>query len=127
MEVKPLVPRAILVGVQVPSVDDAAHAASLAELGRLVKTLGYEIVATVSQKRAAIDGSAVLGKGRLAALAAMTGGKGIVESGAVPRKSKARERFEDAEDQAPEAPIAEPEQDAAQKPGFVIVDHELSP
>jgi hypothetical protein len=35
METKPPVPRAILVGIQVPSVDDVAHAASLEELGRL--------------------------------------------------------------------------------------------
>jgi len=127
MEVKPAVPRAILVGVQIPSVDDVAHAASLAELGRLVKTLGYEVVSTVSQKRTAIDSTAVLGKGRLAELAAMTGGTGIVESGAVPRKSKARERFEDADEKPPEAPIDEPDRDATPKPGFVIVDHELSP
>ncbi len=127
METKSPIPRAILVGVQVPSVDDVAHAASLAELGRLVKTLGYEVVATVSQKRAAIDSSAVLGKGRLAELAAMTGGSGIIESLAVPRKSKARERFEDAEDEEPQAPVMERGEDAGPKPEFVIVDHELSP
>jgi GTP-binding protein HflX len=50
METKPPVPRAILVSIQVPSVDDVAHAASLEELGRLVKTLGYEVVGTMSQK-----------------------------------------------------------------------------
>src|SRR3954470_5930871 len=126
METKPAVPRAILVGVQVPSVDDVAHAASLAELGRLVKTLGYEVAATVSQKRAAIDSNAVLGKGRLEELAAMTGGSGIVESLAVARKSKARERFEASEEEEPEA-AAEPAPDAGPKPEFVIVDHELSP
>ena len=38
---------AILVGVRVPAVDDVAHAASLVELGPLVKTLGYEDVATI--------------------------------------------------------------------------------
>src|SRR5207244_4766724 len=103
METNPRVPRAILVGIQVPSVDDVAHAASLKELGRLVKTLGYEVVATVSQKRAGIDSAAVLGKGRLEELATMTGGTGIVESMAVPRKSKARERFEGADDEEPEA------------------------
>lgn len=43
------IPGAILVGVQTPGVDDNAHAASLAELGRLTNTLGYEVVATVSQ------------------------------------------------------------------------------
>jgi GTPase len=130
METKSPVPRAILVGVQVPSVDDVAHTASLAELGRLVKTLGYEVVATVSQKRAGIDSSTVLGKGRLEELAAMTGGSGTVESLALARKSKARERFEAAESSEPQAAVTEPEQDAGPKPElaqFVIVDHELSP
>jgi len=65
METKPPVPRAILVGIQVPSVDDVSHAASLEELGRLVKTLGYKVVGTMSQKRDAIDGGTVLGKGGL--------------------------------------------------------------
>ena len=41
VETKPPVPRAILVGVQLPGVDDVAHAASIEELGRLVNTLGY--------------------------------------------------------------------------------------
>jgi GTP-binding protein HflX len=127
MEIKPAVPQAILVGVQVPSVDDVAHAASLAELGRLVKTLGYEVVATVSQKRAGIDSATVLGKGRLEELAAMTGGKGIVESMAVARKSKARERFEGAEDEEPSATDTALPQEGGRKPEFVIVDHELSP
>jgi hypothetical protein len=69
METKPPVPRAILVGIQVPSVDDVAHAASIEELGRLVKTLGYEVVGTMSQKRDGIGGATVLGKGRLEELA----------------------------------------------------------
>jgi len=92
METAPSVPRAILVGVQLPNVDDMTHAASLEELGRLVKTLGYEVVGTMSQKRDEIAGGTVLGKGRLEALAAMTGGLGVVGSMAPLRKSKARER-----------------------------------
>jgi GTPase len=44
METKPPIPRAILVGVQVAGVDDVTHAASIEELGLLVKTLGYEVV-----------------------------------------------------------------------------------
>jgi GTP-binding protein HflX len=72
METKPSVPRAILVGVQIPSVDDVTHAASIEELGRLVKTLGYEVVGTISQKRDEISGGTVLGKGRLEELAAIT-------------------------------------------------------
>ena len=44
METKPPVPRTILVGIQIPGVDDVAHAASMEELGLLVRTLGYEVV-----------------------------------------------------------------------------------
>jgi GTP-binding protein HflX len=127
METKPPVPRAILVGIQVPSVDDVAHAVSLDELGCLVKTLGYEVVGTMSQKRDAIDGGTVLGKGRLAELAAITGGTGVVGSMAILQKSKARERFEDADEKKPDAPQIEPDPDAPPKPEFVIVDHEISP
>jgi GTP-binding protein HflX len=97
------VPRAILVGIQVPSVDDIAHAAGIEELSRLVKTLGYEVVGTMSQKRDELDGATVLGKGRLEELAAITGGTGVVGSKAILRKSKARERFEGADEKKPDA------------------------
>ena len=126
METKPPVPRAILVGIQVPGVDDVAHAASLEELGRLVKTLGYDVVATLSQKRDEVDGATVLGKGRLEELAAMTGGTGVVESMAKPRKSKARERFEDMGEK-PNAGETEHDPEAPAKAEFVIVDHDISP
>ena len=127
MEARPPVPRAILVGIQLPDVDDVAHAASIEELGRLVKTLGYEVVGTISQKRDELDGSTVLGKGRLEELAAITGGSGVVGSMAIPRKSRARERFEDANQKKPEVRQIEPDPEAFPKPEFVIVDHDISP
>jgi len=127
METKPPVPRAILVGVQTPDVDDLAHAASLEELGRLVNTLGYEVVGTISQKRDEIEGATVLGKGRLEELARITGGTGVVASMATPRKSKARERFRDAEADKPDAGETAPDPEMPPKPEFVIVDHEISP
>src|SRR3981081_3365088 len=125
MKTTPPVPRAILVGVQVPSVDDVAHAASIEELGRLVKTLGYEVVGTMSQKRDEIDGGTVLGKGRLGGLAGVTRGGGAVGSMPIPRKSKARERFEGAEEKKPNAAQVEPDPRAPPKPEFVIVDHDI--
>jgi GTPase len=125
METKPPIPRAILVSVQIPGVDDVAHAADLEELGRLVKTLGYEVVGTVSQKRDEIGGGTVLGKGRLAELAAMTGGTGVVGSMATARKSKARDRFEDASEKRPGAGETEP--DPQIRAEIVIVDHDISP
>src|SRR4030081_1518658 len=127
METKPPIPRAILVGVQLPGVDDVANAASIEELGRLVMTLGYEVVGTLSQKRDEIDGAMVLGKGRLEELAAITGGTGIVGSMAIPRKSKARERFEDADANKPNGRQKETDPQAPPKPKFVIVDHDISP
>ena len=50
METKPPIPLAVLVGIQTPDVDDVAHEASLEELGRLVKTLGYEVVGIIVAK-----------------------------------------------------------------------------
>src|SRR3981189_2789192 len=126
METKPPVPRAILVGVQLPGVDNVAHAADLEELGRLVNTLGYEVAGTLSQKRDEVDGATGLGKGRRQELAAITGGTGVVGSMATPRKSKARERFEDADANKSDGQ-KETDPQAPPKPKFVIVDHDISP
>jgi len=123
METKPPTPLAVLVGIQMPEVDDVAHAASLEELGRLVKTLGYEVVGTVSQRREGTGAGSLLGTGKLAELAALTGGSGVVGSMAPPPRSKARQRFDGAE----ATPTAKSDGDAARRPEFVIVDHELSP
>ncbi|WP_426954247.1 GTPase HflX [Muricoccus radiodurans] len=124
MDTKLPIPRAVLVGIQTPEVDDVAHHASLEELGRLVKTLGYEVVGTVSQRREGTGAASVLGSGKLTELAALTGGTGVVGSMAPPPRSNARQRFEDPEDTTP---TAKPEADLVRRPEFVIVDHELSP
>jgi GTP-binding protein HflX len=143
-------PPAVLVGVQLPGISDSEHAADLAELGRLVHTLGYDVVATVSQRRESVSSGTVLGTGKLKELAQLTGGSGTVSSGAQVRKSKARERWEaeaeqaapgeqeapgedEAAPEAPEEAAEEPLEDEAQaapagvKASVVVVDHELSP
>jgi len=128
-------PLAVLVGVQLPNISDIEHAADLAELGRLVHTLGYDVVATVTQRREGVASGTVLGTGKLKELASLTGGRGTVPSGAQGRKSKARERWENEEEEAQEEePVVEPpeaeaddEARAAAKPTVVVVDHELSP
>ena len=74
-------PRAVLVGVQLPGVADEEHASSLAELGRLAKTLGLAVVGRVCQKRPALAAAAVIGEGKLKELARLTGGGGVVPSG----------------------------------------------
>jgi len=125
METKPPTPNAVLVGIQTPEVDDVAHEASLEELGRLVKTLGYEVVGQVSQRREGTGAGALLGSGKLAELAALTGGTGVVGTMAPPPRSKARQRFEGASGSSPAE--AEAEAETGRRPEFVIVDHELSP
>jgi GTP-binding GTPase N-terminal len=46
---------------------------------------------------------------------------------AILHKSKARERFESADEKKPDAPQIEPDREAPPKPEFVIADHEISP
>ena len=124
METKPPTPLAVLVGIQTPDVTDVAHAASLEELGRLVKTLGYEVIGAVSQKREGTGAGLLLGSGKLAELAAFTGGSGVVGSMAPAPKHKARQRFEGA---AAIVDAGKPEVEEGPRAAFVIVDHELSP
>jgi GTP-binding protein HflX len=56
--------RAIVAAVQLSSVSDAEFDASLAELRQLAKTLGFEVVATFTQKRAGFDKTAYFGLGK---------------------------------------------------------------
>ncbi|MBZ5713106.1 GTPase HflX [Nannocystis pusilla] len=135
-------PTAILVGVQLPGVGDAEHAADLAELARLVDTLGYEVTDTVTQRRDTLSKSVVLGEGKLKELAELTGGKGYVPSAVPVKKDKARMRraeesgeadddeFEAADDdddgQVPIVGRDVPE-DSKRRPGLIAVDHELGP
>jgi GTP-binding protein HflX len=135
-------PLAVLVGVQLPNVSDAEHEADLAELGRLVHTLGFEVIATVSQRRDALSAAAVLGEGKLKELAALTGGTGLVPSGAREKKTKARARWAESDghesgdaagDQGADGDDGGPtmsDSDDPKTPGkaaMVIVDHEITP
>src|SRR5258706_3635991 len=56
--------RAIVAAVQRPSVSDADVDASLTELRQLAKTLGFEVVATFTQKRAGFHSGAYFGTGK---------------------------------------------------------------
>jgi GTP-binding protein HflX len=60
--------RAILVAVQLPAVADEEFESSLKELQELARTLGFEVVATFTQKRASFDATAYIGAGKLEAL-----------------------------------------------------------
>lgn len=117
-------PKAVLVAVELPESTREESASSLAELARLVTTLGYDVVGQVTQSRAHLSPAAVIGEGKLAELAELTGGSG--ESGSlVPRnKDKARvrrERDEGVEHDAEATDDQEPSE------FLVAVDHEISP
>jgi len=64
--------RAVLVGVQLPDTNETEHEASLAELGRLAKTMGLEVVATITQKRASYHPGTIVGEGKLEEIAKLT-------------------------------------------------------
>jgi GTPase len=123
----PTRPRAVLLGVQLPRVEDGEFASSLDELARLATTLGLEVVARVTQRRSRLDAGAVVGAGKLKELADWTGGKGVVPVG--PRPSKRRSRNDEPEDERDQAPDAEAAGEArpAAKATLVLVDHELTP
>ncbi len=133
-------PTAVLVGVQLPHVTDEEHEADLAELGRLVHTLGLEVVGSVTQKRGHLATGTVLGEGKLRELARWTGGSGRPQP-IVKRKNKLRDRREkeaaehDAEDEVLDASPDDASDAGDEDGGFVpprlakivVVDHELSP
>jgi GTP-binding protein HflX len=118
-------------------VTDVDHEADLAELGRLVHTLGFDVVGTVSQKREALAAAAVLGEGKLKELARLTGGKGVVPSGAKEVKNKARASADwngarsagddsEADDAAAED-VEGADGGSTGRATRVIVDHEITP
>jgi len=128
--------KALLVAVQLPSISEEEHAASLAELGRLVTTLGNDVVGTLSQRRARVSKGAVLGRGKLYELAKITDGPG--PPGMRYRKPGARKRDDDEEeaDEVPESVEDDADDDEAScressgdipKPDLVVVDHDLTP
>jgi GTP-binding protein HflX len=130
-------PRAVLVGVQLPGVTDEEHASSLAELGRLARTLGLDVVATVTQKRSGLAAAAVVGSGKLKELAGLTGGSGVVPSGvpahrarkpdpmAEPREAEEEGEEGEKDDAAGEGGI----ESSGDRPGatVVLVDHDIGP
>jgi GTP-binding protein HflX len=120
-------PRAVLLGVQLPGVSDEEFASSLAELSRLGKTLGLEVVARVTQRRGALASAAVVGPGKLAELAHWTGGTGVVPVGPPGARRRAGEEKEETAAEADEqAPVPEaPAPDA--RATVVLLDHDVTP
>jgi len=70
---------ALLISICTPQFKGDEAAESLAELGRLVTTLGFKVVGTQSQMQSSGQKQNVLGSGKLAEIAHLTGNKGLFE------------------------------------------------
>lgn len=70
---------ALLISICTPQFKGDEATESLAELARLVTTLGFKVVGTQSQKQSSTKKVNVLGLGKLAEIAQLTGNKGVVE------------------------------------------------
>jgi len=88
-----LIKNAVLVGIQLPKISNEEHEASLQELARLVKTLGYEVVGRVNQRRSSDRSASILGEGKLKELAEWTGGSGKIAAMVEHKLSKAQEKW----------------------------------
>ncbi|SMY34258.1 GTPase HflX [Photobacterium malacitanum] len=71
--------RALLISIQTPQFKGDEAKASLAELARLVTTLGFKVIGTQSQKLSSTQRMNVLGSGKMAEIAHLTGNQGIVD------------------------------------------------
>lgn len=134
-DTKAIPQRAVVAAVQLPAVTDAEFEASLAELGELAKTLGYEVVATFTQKRGSFDATAYLGTGKREEIRRFVQGEaGPAEE--VPAQAPEAEKGAGKRDErriahhglvaAREAAKALAGTDQRQA-AFVLVDHEISP
>ncbi|MGF1760698.1 GTPase HflX [Photobacterium sagamiensis] len=108
---------ALLISICTPQFKGDEATESLAELARLVTTLGFKVVGTQSQKQSSTQRLNVLGLGKLAEIAHLTGNKGLVEEG------------EEAEDLPDETPFTDiPSENLPFSCADVVVfDCDLSP
>ena len=126
-EIKVTLQRAVIAAVQLPAVSDLEFQASLGELRELAKTLGFEVVATFTQKRTSFDTTAYLGTGKREELRRFVQGEADDEpqEASAPKKRGQRIARHGAV-AAREAAKAKARTDTSQA-AFVLVDHEISP
>ena len=135
MSDSPPVPlRAAVVAVQLPDVDAQSFAASLAELRRLGRTLGVNVVATVTQRRKTLHPAALLGSGKLAELQALAGRTAAQIAGDEDDQESSASQNDGSEDEAGEIddlPPADLDGSGEAPPPApieaVLVDHDISP
>jgi len=74
-QTKPELPKALLVSVRTPKMTEDATVESLAELERLVTTLGFRVVGKTWQKQPNTTGATAVGAGKLRELIRLTSGQ----------------------------------------------------
>jgi GTP-binding protein HflX len=92
---------ALLISICTPDFKGDEATESLAELARLVSTLGFTVVGTQSQKQSSTKKVNVLGLGKLAEIAHFTGNQGVVENG-----DESEGQFEEMVDESEVADIS---------------------
>lgn len=134
-EVKVTPQRAVVAAVQLPTVSDAELEASLDELRELAKTLGFEIVATFTQKRARFDSAAYLGAGKRDEMRRFVQGEAAQSGDALQQAPAVAIRAATSAERriARHGAVAVRESAKAladtkrHRADFVLVDHEISP
>src|SRR5438552_18155725 len=122
--------RAVLVAVQLPDVDDVAFRSSVTELGRLARTLGLEVAATLTQRRPALHAGTVIGSGKLVELQRLLGGAREDAEGEDGEEEADDDGYQDEDrderENAREGGGGEVRVEGAPA-NIVLVDHELTP
>jgi GTPase len=120
-------PRAAIIAVQLPDTDAGAFGSSIAELGRLARTLGLEVVATITQKRSALHAATVVGTGKLGTLKTLVGRpaeESDDDGDDAPETAVANHDDHDDEDSASDGTALPPPSERVE---VVLVDHDISP
>ncbi len=122
--------RAVVTAVQLPSVSDIEHSESVNELRELAKTLGFEVVGMLTQKRASFDPQAYLGTGKRAELRRYVEygpevGSGV-ELGSGAEQDSGTEAAKGGAARAKEAAKSAADPDT-RFVDVILVDHEISP
>jgi len=127
--------RAVIAAVQLPTVSDAELESSLDELRELAKTLGFEVVATFTQRRASFDAGAYLGSGKREEIRRFVQGEADESADAVQEAPADSKRAANNAERRTARHGAVAAREAAKslagtdvrRAAFVLVDHDISP
>lgn len=118
-------PRALLVGIRTPELDDTEFASSLEELSRLVTTLGFEVTGTETQRQPNTTSATAIGRGKLEEIAKKIKGEGSEEE---EKENKIGQGFEKKESDAKKSKKEANEKEPSEPPiTHVIFDCDLRP